>query len=1206
MEYPTNLVRIKYKTTIRLIIASIILAIATPALADYLGPDRTVKDVTSTCKVILYECQYITSKGAWKYHKVDNWSCSNESKPWKAYSSNPSTMGCFDATAGDTYWSKEEVLQEVTVTHPSATISDSLQNCNLNNGWCNTSPELVLSGAEPLGGYNILAIEGSLNGQTFACSGPTCNVPLDEGDNDFTFWALSSWGDSSEMGTFSTRVDTISPTLGMDISASSGANGWYVSQTSITATGSDSTSGLSSVLLSVDGGPWETSAILNDGVHSINVQAEDNAGNVSNTSSTISVDTTTPSIDLSLNGKTGDNGWYISDTEITALATDATSGIDALEVSSDGDGYVNYAAPITFIDGVHTIQFIATDNAGNVTETPIQEFQIDTVAPVVDLPATWEVNETITYKVQDDGSGLAELRVVVEDDDEKYAKVVWKKNVSGANFTDEITWDGIFADGTEALPGEYLVWIKTSDMAGNESYTLGIVTVPSPFSLFKSTTTQVSPTELPTPPKELFEEGADPVVTNTSFPTINFGGSTSKTGEVESKSISVSPDLPLTTSTTNSSNILWGAAAVSAIGGIALYARDEKRKREEEVEKKRAEIMARIAEQEARKKAAEEARKIAGWFEGQAILQAQIEERKILSANRRAEVKDVRLEQVIKSLKAKPQEWKTAYTAYMAKKAMDDYRAGEKAIYTTATSPEKQEPQANEDKSWWQGAWNSVRSATEKTIQWVDQHQVEISLGIGVAVGIAALVISGGAATPLVAAAWMAGAAAVAGGTVALGTVGLNAYYGRPLTKNAVRNLIFAGTTAAIVTGAGFLFQGVMTAATTYCAGNSEKCARVEPLLKGIDFAEQAYLQAKMGYQLWIGDTAGALETEIELDLERMDGGMPGNSVAHEIGDLGEDGIQIVATYGDDAISLLLKYGDEAVDIIGDYGDDGISLLMMYGDDAIDIIGAYGDDGISLLSLYGDDAIELIGEHGTLAINTLKAVDLESAEILLSTLDDDVLDYAITQGPDAVAVLSRWSEQDLLEFGPELALRAKQDAKVLQDIKKLVSLGPIDPKHLTREQQELIDAIAEYSTQYSDEGQIVLGKWVDYGNGFTNYARETGSAHYNPHPDMWDLLEELGNKREETAWLVNKQVIQTGIDKGLPFEYTFEGVPIKDISQEKEVVELIFEGATDIEIMDELGISYISIRWKELRELQDAGYEMVFDAANNSFIFCLP
>jgi hypothetical protein len=165
---------------------------------------------------------------------------------------------------------------------------------------------------------------------------------------------------------------------------------------------------------------------------------------------------------------------------------------------------------------------------------------------------------------------------------------------------------------------------------------------------------------------------------------------------------------------------------------------------------------------------------------------------------------------------------------------------------------------------------------------------------------------------------------------------------------------------------------------------------------------------------------------------------------------------------------------------------------------------------------------------------------------------------------------------------------------------------PVDPKKLTKEQQNLINSIAEYSIQYNDEGQIVLGKWVDYGNGFTRYARETGSVHYNPHPDMWNLMGGLGNKREETAWLVNKQVIQSGIDKGIPFEYTLEGVPADDVFKEKNVVQLIFSGASDAEIKSTMGANKLAIRWQELKELQKAGYEFVFDEIHNSFILSLP
>ena len=93
--------------------------------------------------------------------------------------------------------------------------------------------------------------------------------------------------------------------------------------------------------------------------------------------------------------------------------------------------------------------------------------------------------------------------------------------------------------------------------------------------------------------------------------------------------------------------------------------------------------------------------------------------------------------------------------------------------------------QAEEEKSWW-----------EKTVDWVDDHQTEISLGIGIAAGVAAIVLSGGAATPLVAAAWVAGSAAVAGGVAATGTVALNNHYGRNWKQGVIRNTGIASTVA--------------------------------------------------------------------------------------------------------------------------------------------------------------------------------------------------------------------------------------------------------------------------------------------------------------------------------------------------------------------------------------------------------------------------
>lgn len=630
MHGKSDLIRIKRKPFF-FVLFILILAIATPVLADYLGPNRAVTETISVCKVVLYECQYVPARDLWKYKPVDDWSCSNEGKPWQGYDNYNGECGLF--SKGRTQWGKQEKLQTVTTTQPEATITSVLQGCALNNGWCNTASELSLNGTEPLSGYSILAVEGTLNGQSFACSGDNCAVPLNEGDNDFTFWALSSWGDSSQMGTFTAKVDTVSPTLGLDIMATGGSNGWYVSSTSLTAIGFDSTSGLSSVFLSVDNGAWQSSTTLNEGVYNVLVQAEDNAGNVAQSPTVISVDTTTPTIDVSVNGTTGNNGWYSSGMQVSATANDATSGVGSLESILDGRGYQAYNSPVSFADGYHTVQFKAVDKAGNETETFVQEFYVDTIAPAVDLPARWEVNDAINYKVQDDGSGLSALRIVIEDEDEKYAKVAWDEAVSGNKFKGEIMWDGKFKDGTVAPAGEYLVWVKTTDVAGNEHIGLGRVIVPQPFASFSLIQPSKPSTEVPTPPADLFvpkdtsptTEDFNPIPSSST----SFGGSTSPTNSTSVQSRTLSSGTA-SASTTTSTNVLWGATAAALIGWATATALEEKKKRKEQEQAQAAQVKAQVdtfnEAQEAKRLAEMKQWKINSWLEGQAILNAQVEQ----------------------------------------------------------------------------------------------------------------------------------------------------------------------------------------------------------------------------------------------------------------------------------------------------------------------------------------------------------------------------------------------------------------------------------------------------------------------------------------------------------------------------------------------------------------------------------------------------
>ncbi|MFN8411511.1 MAG: Ig-like domain-containing protein [Anaerolineales bacterium] len=1051
-------------------------------------------------------------------------------------------------------------------------LDGSLSGVAGNNNWfiSNVVLDAIASDSES----GLASLEAVVDGGTST----VINSPINllDGVHTVTLTAVDVAGNVTQ-NTQTIQVDTITPILTTTVSGTNGANGWYVSSVVVTPVASDSGSGLATLEAKIDGGSWtiiNSPISFTDGVHTYQFRATDNAGNTTESAQqTIKVDTTTPVLSINIAGTLGKNpsnglntGWYVSSATVTPVLVDATAGVGVVEATIDGGPWIIINSPMSFQDGIHNYQIRVTDNAGNVTTTPVQNLKIDTIAPAIDMTETLSLGETVFYSLEDMGSGLFGYRAVIEDEDENYKKIVWVDQIGGNKIRDEILWDGKFADGASAGIGEYFITLKISDRAGNQTIKTAVVSV-NLLSFMQELPTFTPPTALP----------VDQTTQTEDSPQTGFGGDSNQMEGGDEVMISeggnshtwpadaiVSAGFSVPGKSSQQSipfdpNIVWGAAAVALVGAsVAEWRRQQ--------EEHKANMMKLSAQRDA--ELANEAAIRASW------VAEEMQQSRLADSLRWTGIASIAQAKQVAEQAAQ----QAAFNHRM------DEHTGEQDV-VDAWLAEQNRLASNEivqtdnSSKWW-----------EKAINWVDHHQLELSIvtGLAVAVATVAIVVTSAVTLPIALAA-IGIAALVAGGLVTAGTIGLNAYYDRALTTNLVSNLKTATVTAAVATGVGlFIFGGgfyaVSSSITVACANNPTVCTRIEPILNAIDTAEQISLQTKLAYQIWVGDESGALETEAQLQLEYIDGGMPGNILADEVSNLGEDALELVATHGDDVVPLLLTYGD----------------------DAVDIIGAYGDNGISLLNQYGDDAVRLIKDYGTPAVDLLNKINPESAELLLKTLDSDVLEYAIGQGPDAVAALSMWSEKELIEFGPELALRSKKDAQVIEDISKLISLGPLDPKKLTAEQQSLINSIAENSIQYNEEGQIVLGKWVDYGNGFTQVARETGSVHYNPHPVMWDMFGEFGDLREDTAWLVNKQVIQSGIEKGLPFEYTLKGISADDILKEQEAIHLMFSGASELEIKSALRSNYIPIRIRELQELQKSGYEFIFDETNNSFIFSVP
>lgn len=344
------------------------------ALADYLGPNRKIiTHETETIDVGVWAKDDPTGNSCNHTHGTDCIVCTWEGSPGKP---------CGDAEYSYKTGTETRTIDVVSYL-PEATISGTLQNCNLSNGWCTNHTTLLLTATEPVDGYSISIIEGTMNGISFACTDlNNCVVDLVAGDNSFTFWANSSYGDGSQMGTVTAKVDAVKPEIIPTIDGIMGENGWFVTDVTATFSASDPEpgSGLDTFETSLDNISWVSYApqVLTEGVYHLYVRATDFATNLHSLDDEIKVDTTPPTISGTISGTLGGANWYVTAPQASVTVADTMSGIASVEYNVDSGGWQPYSAPVIFDDGSHTIQFRTYDAAGWSAETEIFSFKVDT------------------------------------------------------------------------------------------------------------------------------------------------------------------------------------------------------------------------------------------------------------------------------------------------------------------------------------------------------------------------------------------------------------------------------------------------------------------------------------------------------------------------------------------------------------------------------------------------------------------------------------------------------------------------------------------------------------------------------------------------------------------------------------------------------------------------------------------------------------
>lgn len=173
----------------------------------------------------------------------------------------------------------------------------------------------------------------------------------------------------------------------------------------------------------MDNGVWTRDKVTatGDGSHSLIFRVSDVAGNVSTTNTSIKIDTTNPVAAYTPTGTLGTGGWYTSATVTGSVAvTDATSDVADIEHRIDGGAWTTGTTATLHTDGVHTVEFSYTDNAGN-TDTQTRTIKVDSTLPTMIPKSTgklgggnwWTTTVIVDPNPRDAISGVSKTEIKV-------------------------------------------------------------------------------------------------------------------------------------------------------------------------------------------------------------------------------------------------------------------------------------------------------------------------------------------------------------------------------------------------------------------------------------------------------------------------------------------------------------------------------------------------------------------------------------------------------------------------------------------------------------------------------------------------------------------------------------------------------------------------------------------------------------------------
>lgn len=362
---------------------------------------------------------------------------------------------------------REEIVCDPNCEEPpppdSAPTLNSSLGCSIwgSNDWCIGTQTLDITATESKG--RTMLLSGNVLGTPFLCndgnpiaSPASCSYSLPEGNATANFSATSSINLTSN-GTQAWKRDVTLPSLSRSFSELSNGYDWFKTAVNLTASASDSLSGIAGIEYSYNNANWSpyvSPLNFSDGSVTVYLRAIDNAGNIRTHNETIKVDSQAPQLSKTLTGTAGNPPWYVSDVQVEVFQTDPapSSGTQYFAYTLDGASWVPYTIPFTLTEGVTNLQIKLVDYADNLDES-VDEIKVDTTPPSIggsrdQTPNTlgwFKKSVNLTATASDSTSGVASFQY-------SYDNAFWTDYTTALNFVDGIT----------------MVYFRAEDIAGNQ------------------------------------------------------------------------------------------------------------------------------------------------------------------------------------------------------------------------------------------------------------------------------------------------------------------------------------------------------------------------------------------------------------------------------------------------------------------------------------------------------------------------------------------------------------------------------------------------------------------------------------------------------------------------------------------------------------------------------------------------------------------